>query len=193
VCPQSPWLANLVVKGLRADFPEVKVVLIDRSDLVAQYGSLMNARRTGVWHSWYPSAGKTEVAPRTLNRWLFSRYALECLDTMRVLGTLEQSHDVFVCKYDALAADETATYRSIFSFVGVDDLPITWFQAKKVMPPPQTYIANYDELSSVLARLREQHARGAVSPLMRRGLNAMGRGLGMWWRMTGGAGDAGPG
>jgi hypothetical protein len=193
VCAATPWEANILVKALRANFPDAKVVLIDRSDLVAQYGSLQNARRTGVWHSWYPSAGKTEAPPRKLNRWMFERYALECLDTMRILHALEESHAVFVCKYDALVADETATYRSIFSFIGLDDVQIDWFQAKKVMPSPQRYIANYDELTRALATLRERHARGAISPLMRRAFKATGRGMAMWSRLSGAAGDAGPG
>jgi hypothetical protein len=193
VCPATPWEGKLLVNALRANFSDVKIVLIDREDLVAQFGSLTQARRTGVWHSWYPSAGKAEVAPRKLSRWMFSRYALQCLDTMRVLRSLEQSHQVFVCKYDALVADDVATYRSIFGFVGLADLPITWFQAKKVMPAPQRYIANYDELTRMLARLRDQHARGAVSPLLRRTLETMSRGAGLWARVTGGAADAGPG
>jgi hypothetical protein len=192
ICAQSPYEAGVLVNALRTNFPDAKVVLTDRSDLVAQYGSLQTARRTGVWHSWEPSAGKAEATSRRINRWMFVRYALECLDTMRVLRTLEQSHSVFVCKYEALLADAGQTYRSVFSFIGLADLEVTWSQARKVMPPPQRYIANYDELTGTLADLRERHARGAISPLMRGAFNVTNQGLRVWFRLAGDHSDTGP-
>jgi hypothetical protein len=192
VCTQNTKQAQIFVAAMRESFPDAKVILVEREDLVAQYGSLQNARRTGVWHSWYTPDNKAATPPRKLNPWLFRRYALECLDVVEMLRGLQASHSVFVCKYSALEADETSVHRSAIEFLGLDDVPITWFQAKKLMPPPQSYITNYAELTDDLTLLREQHAVGAVSFATRQVYRAVTLALKAVWLVTGPR-DTGPG
>ena len=145
-----------------------------------------------MWHSWYTPDTKSAAPPLKLNRWLFRRYALECLDVVEMLRQLQASHSVFVCRYSALETDEMGLYRSAIEFLGLDDVPITWFQAKKLMPSPQTYITNYEQLAADLKELREQHSLGEVSIGTRQIYRVVTLALKGVWLVTGPR-DTGPG
>jgi LPS sulfotransferase NodH len=161
-CAQTVGQAEVLVESLREHFPGMKVVLNVRNDLVAQYGSLLSARFNGVWHSW--NKGAQEVKNR---RWrlygpLFDRYALRSLETMRVLRRLHESHEVFECVYEDLLSDPMAVFESIFKFLGLPAVGVTWLKAQKVKAAPRDYIVNYDRMAQRLERLRQMHERGAV-------------------------------
>ena len=50
--------AKIVVDCLKKNFPNHKIIITDRSDLVAQFESVLRARQTGQWHSWKSQKNK---------------------------------------------------------------------------------------------------------------------------------------
>jgi hypothetical protein len=157
-CVSSPTEADLLVSSIKRHLPGAMLIVVVRRDLVAQYGSLLRARRTGAWHSWRrperPSDGPVHIRPR-----LFDRYVLNALDT---LGVLRDAQPAYHVGYEDLVADEVAGFRGIFQFLRLPDVPVDWCRGEKVSPPAATYIANYYELRGRLGSLREAHSAGQV-------------------------------
>ncbi len=154
--------AHAVVRCMREHLPHHKVILTIRNDLVAQYGSLLSARMTGSWHSWNPGAARLRRKRPPLIRAMFVRYCLNSLEVNRVLRQLHSSHEVHECIYEDVVADRNEQLLRLFDFLELGRMQITWLKGEKVKPPPQKYIRNYEKLSKVLTRLRDQHERDAV-------------------------------
>lgn len=161
-CAQTVEQAHVLVGAMRSHFPDMKVVLTIRKDLVAQYGSLRSARATQAWHSWNAGIDKNRQKKVHINRFLFTRYALRCLESMQVLRQLHESHDVFECDYEKLLVSRDTVFEEIFRFLGLKPVNITWLKAEKVKPPPDQYIKNYAQMSDLTRRLCLQHEQGRV-------------------------------
>ncbi len=151
VCAQTVEQANILVQSLTENLPEIKVVLTVRSDLVATYGSLCNARRSGIWHSWNDSGRRAGVRKqRRLSPFMFSRFAVRSLQIIHILHQLRKTHDVFEFEYERLLGTSPETiWEELFSSIGLPTIEPTWLEAKKVMPPPQRFIENYDHLTNL--------------------------------------------
>jgi len=162
-CVSSPREAELVVTSAMRTIPGVKMILVLRRDLVAQYASLLRARRSGAWHSWRradrPPAAQVHIRPL-----LFDRYATNALDTLARLQRAPAAHRVV---FEELIASKAEGFREIFDFLDLPDVPVDWELGEKVSPPPETYIDNYLEMSNRLACLIERHASGTLAPSSR--------------------------
>lgn len=157
--------ARSLVDTLQQHLPDLKIILMVRNDLVAQYGSLRSAERSGIWHSWYEGFKNRKIHTLKIKRWLFIRYVVSCLDTYQVLRELHQTHDVIECVYEEFLVSQESVYEKLCNFLGIPQIEAMWLDSKKVMPPPEEYITNYDEMTSLLEKLRTDHARGDISPL----------------------------
>jgi hypothetical protein len=163
-CTMDPSEARLLVESLRQNFSDVKIVLVIREDLVAQFGSNVSARLTGRYHS----LGRDRSVRRKekewadsklkLNKWGFVEYAIKCLETNRILRELHDSHQVLEVIYEEFFSNEEDNFRRLFNFLDVPAISITWMRASKVMPPADQYIKNYRQLSTILGRLKEHLA-----------------------------------
>ncbi|MGC6489083.1 MAG: hypothetical protein ACON4Z_15655 [Planctomycetota bacterium] len=143
--------AVAVCDCLQTFLPDVRVVLVTRRDLIASCGSLVRARRTGVWHSWSGSgAGRPlRISPRALRR-----YADDARAAVTRLRALEQTHEVLEVSYE----DDVCTgraHRRLFEFLELEPVDPTWVHLQKLNPDASRYIRNHAQLTRALAALPE--------------------------------------
>ena len=164
VC-HSPTQAWAVVDTLQKHLKDLKIILTIRNDLVAQYGSLVQAKKSGIYHSWYRGFENRKINKLRINKWLFFTYAINCLDILKVLSELHKTHDVIECLYEDFLVNPASVRKQVFNFLDVPQVDVTWLNSKKVMPDPDKYIENYSEMTSLLGQLRAEHARDDLSPM----------------------------
>lgn len=153
VC-NSKKLAETIVDVLQKHLQDVKVIVVFREDLVAQYASAESARKTGIMHSWYKGFGNRTVSLMKVNRWRFIAYALSVLRMYGVLAKLKKTHDVLEVRYEDMLKDAEQFYANLFSFLELRAMEPTWLTSKKVMPPPEDYIDNYAAMRKQLERIK---------------------------------------
>ncbi len=158
-CVSSPKEAELVVTSTMRTISGVKMIVVVRRDLVAQYASLLRARRSGAWHSWR-HADRPPVAQVHIRPLLFDRYVTNALDT---LARLQCAPAAYLVVFEELVASKADGFRRIFDFLDLPDVPIDWELGDKVSPLPEAYIDNYHEMSNRLASLVERHASGTLA------------------------------
>lgn len=158
VACNSYKLARNLVGVLQKYLTDLKVIIIVRNDLVAQYGSAISGKKSGVMHSWYKGFENRRIARIRINKWYFIAYVLSILRLYETLRQLKQTHDVLELCYEGLLTDPKRFYDSLFSFLGLSKMTPTWLDSKKVMPPPIEYIENY----RAMQRLQDDLNRGTV-------------------------------
>ena len=162
-CVSSPMEAELVITSTMRAIPGVKIIVVLRRDLVAQYASLLRARRSGAWHSWRHT-DRPPVAHVRIRPLLFDRYVTNALDTM---ARLQCAPAAYLVVYEELVVSKSDGFRGIFDFLGLPNMPIDWELGHKVSPAPEAYIDNYHEMSNRLASLMDRHASGSLAPSTR--------------------------
>ncbi|MEM7217091.1 MAG: sulfotransferase [Pseudomonadota bacterium] len=162
VC-NSPKAAEVIMRALGEHLPGMKIIIIERRDLVAQYGSQQMTKASGVYHSWQ---GKSEArqASVKIDRRLFKRYVLVVERTYAALQKLRDTHPVLHLTHESFLADNDGIYREALEFLGVDYAAPEWFGSKKVLPHASSYVQDYEELTGLLEDTREQLAAGTLSP-----------------------------
>lgn len=139
---------------LQTFLTDVRVVLVTRRDLIASCGSLLRARRSGVWHSW--SGGASErpirIAPRALRR-----YVEDARAAVQRFRRLRDTHEVLELSYEDDVCGGKAHER-LFDFLGLESVDPTWVHLKKLNPDPRSYIKNHSRLVRALAALPEAGA-----------------------------------
>lgn len=158
-CVSFPFEAKLVVRTLRKNLPIIKIIFLRRKDLIAQYGSNYKAKKSKVYHSWNRGIENLKKNKIRINKLLFTRYVINCLDTMNIIEDLQQSHEVYNCNYEDLIEDPKSFYNKIFSFLGLSPYEER-AEAKKLLPPANEYIKNYSELHRLLEEIKKEHAKG---------------------------------
>ena len=153
VACNSPRLATAVVNVLQNHLKDLKVVIIVRKDLVAQYGSAIQGTKTGIMHSWYKGFENMKVRKVRISKWRFIAYALNVFKMYDVLRELKNTHDVLELYYEDLIRDSNNFYENIYPFLNLPVIKPTWLKSKKVLPPPQDYILNYAAMKSLLLDL----------------------------------------
>jgi hypothetical protein len=164
VC-NSKAAARAVVATLQQYLRDVKVILMTRNDLVAQYGSVIVGNTSGLMHSWYKGVEDRKIPQITINKWLFINYVIKCLDINVVLSELRKTHEILECYYEDFLANQALVEKRVFDFLGVPQIEVTWLKSSKLMPAPEKYIRNYSDMRNLLERLRAAHGRGEISPM----------------------------
>lgn len=141
--------AIVFVNCLRMHLPDVKVILVNREDLVAQCGSWVRGEKSGQWHSW-ANATTSEGDPGTLTieTDYFSSYAAENAHIVAQLRTLADTHDLLEFSFERQIADGSG-WPTLFDHLGISAMPVTWLRSSKVAPSPEEYIGNHDELKAI--------------------------------------------
>jgi len=91
---------------------------------------------------------------------------------------------------DVLLNGELATYNPLFEFVGVEPKEATWLEDRKLSPPPQDYVENYEELVRCWELLKMKLEQGESREALRgqyvvSGLSALRRDIWFWLRRPG--------
>ncbi len=147
-CTILPSVARGIIQILRNDFPEMKIILVERKDIVAQYGSSVRARKSGIYHSWDKGADSAQPGELYLNPLRFIFYALDCLEINRKLSYLVETHDSYKVVYEQFCDDPAEELRKICKFLGLSDTQIAE-NSKKLMPSPDKYVSNYGTLKKI--------------------------------------------
>ncbi|GAB4352253.1 MAG: hypothetical protein Kow0099_36450 [Candidatus Abyssubacteria bacterium] len=155
VCP-SPERARALVHVLQRYIDDIKVILILRRDLVAQLGSELHAKKTGVYHSWYGRFQDMKPKKIKIYKFEFIGYASSVFETHHELKRLEETHHVLDIHYEDLLAHQSEVFEKIYAFLNIPALEPTWLDSKKVLPPPEEYITNYRDMRLVLADLEKR-------------------------------------
>ncbi|MFO1054360.1 MAG: hypothetical protein U1F36_19240 [Planctomycetota bacterium] len=132
---------------LRAHLPDVLVVHVVRTDLVAQFASLESAQRSGVWHSWQ---GRPQLARRVvLDPQVFLRHAQDTLRIHSQLARLRETHGYLEFGYERDIAP--GNWGKLFGFLGIEDRTPDRPHYVKVARPLEEWITNLDELREIEA------------------------------------------
>lgn len=142
----SNKMARHLVGVLQNHLKDIKVLIIYRKDLVALLGSAQSGKKSGIMHSWYKGFDKRQVKPFSIAKWRMTAFAFNVFRMYRVLEELKETHDTLEVRYEDLLTDPDRFYRRVFDFLHLPAMTPTWIESKKVMPAPETYITNYDEL-----------------------------------------------
>lgn len=146
----SRKMASDLVNALQASFRDIKVILTIREDFVAQFGSLIRATESGIWHSWVKGTSKPPTLI-TIDETKFVKYVVETLDIVKELRKLHATHEVYEFIYERdILSNTFDRYYNLFDFLMLPRVPITWLKSRKVAPPPEKYIANYQQLRKLL-------------------------------------------
>jgi len=143
-----------LIETLRAEMPDAVVIIVERSDLVAQFGSGLRMRATGQTHSWRAAKDpKTYMVKIRPGR--FARFARNVLRIQALLRQLESTHETLIVSYERdILPGDLRIFDRIFDILGVPHMPVDWLESAKVAPPPGSYIANYEQLSTMLEEMR---------------------------------------
>ena len=186
----APALAEKFVDAVQAHLPDVKIIHVDRSDAVARYASLQKSQQTGTWR---------QVGDETLHSqprlWVdpeeFAEYVIETRRIRETLGRLQDTHEVLPLSYEDVILDgKLATYDRLFEFVEVKPKEATWLEDRKLSPPPQDYVENYEELVRCWEILKVKLEQGESREALRgqygvSGLSALRRDIWFWLRRPG--------
>ena len=153
VVTQAPDEANALVTCLVENFPDVRVVHVRRTDLLAQFASLERANRTGVWHthaegSCPDRSQRAGPSPKAPERWpldvaKFERYLQTCAAVERSLLRLRDTHRVHEVRYEEdIAPNDLDRAAALFGFLDLPAIAPTWMQLTKTSPPLETFVAN---------------------------------------------------
>ena len=157
-------LARSFVNGVQNYLPDVRVILVVRHDLVARFGSLVKARKTGVWDGM-----NDEPAPELeLDPYEFAEYVVRSHEIRRMLRGLEDTHRVMELSYEGVILEgDVPTHDPLFEFVGVEPMEADWLWERKFSPPPESYIENYQYLQSLRQRIEHRLENGETPEALR--------------------------
>lgn len=157
-------LARSFVERVQKYLPDVRIILVLRRDLVARFGSLVKARKTGVW-----DGTDDEPAPNLrLDPHEFAEYVIESHEIRQILRRLEKTHNVMGLGYEEVILEgNLPTHEPLFEFVGVEPMQADWLWERKFSPPPESYIENYQQLLSLHNRIERSLENGATPETLR--------------------------
>lgn len=145
---------------LNSYFPNIKIIITIRNDLVAQYGSWIRAMRTGKHHSWDKSIKEIKT-PISINKYLFIKYLFDCFWFIDNMRDLKKTHDVLEFSYENDISN--GRFEKLFDFLELDNVDINWLEAKKVSPKPENYIKNYKLLTNLFMELESMYYNDNLS------------------------------
>lgn len=153
------------VNSLNTYMKNLKVIITVRNDLVDQYACFLHAQKTGVYHSWNKGFENMKIQKIRIDKNLFARYVIDCLDTYVVLKELSKTHDLLQCVYEDYLVDPKSVHNKIFNFIDVPQIEVTWLKSKKIEPDPDKYITNYPEMKDLLKQIQSQYENGEIERL----------------------------
>ena len=156
----SPAATARLVGCLLTHGHGVDLIVVRRRDVVAQLGSLRRAMQLGIWHTRSADQPQPTLEPITIDPDELRDYVDLVHSCHALLDLLAAGRRVLELDYQDDIATGTAWPR-LCEFLQVPPAEPTWMTLRKNSPPPQNYIANYDELTE---RLPDLLAAAAVRP-----------------------------
>ncbi len=140
--------AKVFVKRIKMSFPDINIILTVREDILAQYGSRIRAKKTGLYHSW--GNGKVKKPLNiTIEKGMYSDYLLFNIKIIEILRSLKQTNRFLEISYEKDILPSLNYYNKLYEFLELDQIEPTWVNSKKVAPSPREFITNYDKLKVI--------------------------------------------
>lgn len=149
--------AQTLVDVISKYFKDMKIIHVVRNDLVAQYGSMIKSSRSGIMHSWYKGSLNQKPDSININKLLFIRYILGCLDTNSAISRLQKTNPYYQSIYEEFSKNPDKIKSELFNFIGIPDLKPDWLFSKKILPAPESYINKYQELYALMEKIKIQY------------------------------------
>jgi hypothetical protein len=150
--------ALILVKTIKSHLKDIYVIFTIRKDLVAQYGSLKLAVKSGKFHSWRERK-KNIKGKIKLGKYRYIDYLFECLYIIEEIQKLKSTHRVLEFNYESDI--QNGNWSKLFDFLGLEQqMKIDWLTSKKVAPNPQNYICNYNQLTMLTNNVMNQYYSG---------------------------------
>ncbi|NNG00362.1 MAG: hypothetical protein HKM93_13330 [Desulfobacteraceae bacterium] len=149
----SHKIARHLVRVLQENMKDLKVIIIVRKDLVAQIGSALSGKKSGIMHSWYKGYERRKVKQLRISKWRLTSFALNVRKMYDVLRELKKTHDLLEIQYEDLLENPGRFYSTLFNFLNLPAMEPIWIESKKVLPSPENYIKNYHELKKRQAEI----------------------------------------
>ncbi len=140
--------AEILVESIKHNFPDIKIIFVERLDYLAQFGSLKRAENSGQYHSWNKQMKK--VSDISINKKDFIDYVFRVKKINEIVEILKYSHEFMIFNYEEdILEGSLKNYTKLFNFLKIPIVDITWLNSSKVAPSPEIFIKNYNELLSV--------------------------------------------
>ncbi len=140
--------ADIFVARIKKSFPDVKIILTIREDVLAQFGSLKRAKKTKQFHSWVKSKARSPTKI-SIDKGIYSHYLLTNIKIIEVLRSLRQTNDFLEVSYEKDILPGLGYSHKLYEFIELDYVEPTWVNSKKVAPAPGDFIKNYDDLKRI--------------------------------------------
>lgn len=140
-------ITHKVVESIQNNFPEIKIIITRRNDIVAQYASGIRAKKTGNWHSWKKSKYSNKKKVITLNKLKYENYLVENLKIAEHLNKLKLTHSTLEFSFEKDLCNNI--YPKLFKHIEVQNLTPTWFKSKKVSSNASDYVLNYSKMKKL--------------------------------------------
>ena len=156
--PESVESAEALVQSLVKFYAGLSIVLVIRNDFTAQYGSMLRAKLTGEWHSWRKT-GKQKNQRVRISKGDFKKYIIRTSGKLSALRQLKKTHEVLEFNFEEqLLYSKNPDFSPLFRFLDIPDLSVTWLDSKKVAPPPEDYIVNYEKMNQFCTEILQSEA-----------------------------------
>ena len=168
--------ANSFVEQIKKSFSDIDIILIVREDVLAQFGSMLKAQKTGKYHSWRKEKDKSLFIDITVDRGRYSHYLLSNIKIINTLRGLKQTNNFLEISYEKDILNGQNYCNKLYDFLHLDHIEPTWLNSKKVAPSPREFITNYDEIKlAEKAIITNQHPLFSLRYLFYKFLRAIYR------------------
>lgn len=146
-----PTQARTIVDGVRRYLPGLRVVLVRRADPLAALASIRRAIRTGAWHN--TSGQRVKDVRLKLATVDILNHVADWREINAIFDELEDVFPTLRLEYEAdIEQGDLEARTDIFEFIGVSAQLASWLKHRKLSPPLQEYVDNYE----AAALLRDQ-------------------------------------
>ena len=155
----NPFLAKTLVSCLNEYFTDINIIRVNRVDSVARIGSLVRAKKSGVFHSWSQNAKSNIQINFKIPQGTFKRYYLRELEIESILDQL--IHPVIEVNYENDINNQNDKSK-LLEKIGINKITPDWINTKKVAPNPEQYIKNYKKLAKYREKLNSMYHQGML-------------------------------
>ncbi|WP_319548771.1 sulfotransferase [Desulfogranum marinum] len=147
--------AKKFVEQIKSSFSDVYIILIVREDVLAQFGSILRAKKTGKFHSWIKENNRPSSSI-TVDKGRYSQYLLTNIEIVETLQSLKETNNFLEISYEKDILTGQDYCAKLYNFLQLDPIEPAWLNSKKVAPPPNKYISNYDSIKLAEETIKEK-------------------------------------
>lgn len=152
---QLPDMVEIFVDYLQKYYPGIKIIWVKRADLLAQYGSLKRAMKSGHHHSWIQT--RKEINKIYISKNKLKKYLNDSFSIYKQFDRLRSTHEVFVFSYEHHIMNHY--FSELWTFLGVTPEEPLWLHSQKVAPEADEYILNYKPLKRLYDSVVDHHQK----------------------------------